>query len=715
MTESFGKRIQINIVLKVFGCILLAVVAGYRLSQLTTIHVLFDEFGYSATAAYYNGYDWSSVASHSAYYSYGLSLILSGIMHMTQGNMALYYQLGIMSNIGLLVGSFLMGCSVGRQLFEDIPEYVVIIASFCISFYTNTLIQTNILWTETLLYFLFWVSTWFILRMIKTSKLRSVIGLAVSGGYMYMVHQRALAILIAICMVVVGHFIIRKNKKLLFLFVFIMLGMMVAACLFKGDLKINLWNIGSGNKEVNDYNGQISKVTDIVSSWGGMKAFILSLAGKIYYILTAGCMIVAMFFSGVIQCVREKEYKTILVYIYMILCLLGAIGISSIFMLRGNRQDTLIYGRYTEYVIGPVLLTGILFFWKRKISKKTFWIMNMGTVLTAVLVYIKFKNTGFTVYNIVCALGLSSIFKNGQEAKFAPMVAVIIAIAVGMLMYYSAMHLDGFRIRIAGILILPMIFWSYTNVMAMETITGANVNSAGYEDVAQHIRLYTENGKMPVYFLTDVGDFQSRYVETVQFLVPDISIQYVQKEDIERIEDIEEGIILIDQKCFDVFDLLPQYQVLEYSKGMFILAHTESKKVLELKANDFEFLSIDECLIMTDRQMYTNAAKCVDTTIWESTGEPGYLLYGPYIFLGAGEYIVDMEIDILEGNKSGQVKFDAYAGNILTEKEIRLDSNIEKISINFTLQEETDQIEFRLYGSEGCYVQIKNIYVKKMS
>ena len=352
----------------------------------------------------------------------------------------------------------------------------------------------------------------------------------------------------------------------------------MAACLFKGDLKINLWNIGSGNKEVNDYNGQISKVTDIVSSWGGMKAFILSLAGKIYYILTAGCMIVAMFFSGVIQCVREKEYKTILVYIYMILCLLGAIGISSIFMLRGNRQDTLIYGRYTEYVIGPVLLTGILFFWKRKISKKTFWIMNMGTVLTAVLVYIKFKNTGFTVYNIVCALGLSSIFKNGQEAKFAPMVAVIIAIAVGMLMYYSAMHLDGFRIRIAGILILPMIFWSYTNVMAMETITGANVNSAGYEHVAQHIRLYTENGKMAVYFLTDVGDFQSRYVETVQFLVPDISIQYVQKEDIERIEDIEEGIILIDQKCFDVFDLLPQYQVLEYSKGMFILAHTESKK-----------------------------------------------------------------------------------------------------------------------------------------
>ena len=88
MTKDFGKRIQINIVLKLFGCILLVVVAGYRLSQLTTIHVLFDEFGYSATAAYYNGYDWSSLANQSPYYSYGLSLILSIIMRVSQGNMA---------------------------------------------------------------------------------------------------------------------------------------------------------------------------------------------------------------------------------------------------------------------------------------------------------------------------------------------------------------------------------------------------------------------------------------------------------------------------------------------------------------------------------------------------------------------------------------------------------------------------------------------------
>ena len=103
-------------------------------------------------------------------------------------------------------------------------------------------------------------------------------------------------------------------------------------------------------------------------------------------------------------------------YLSLIHIFCGAIGISAIFMLHGNRQDTLIYGRYTEYVIGPVLLIGFLFLWEHKVSKKVFALTNIGFVVTSVLVYIKLRNTGFTVYNLVCAVGLSKIFKDGQAA-----------------------------------------------------------------------------------------------------------------------------------------------------------------------------------------------------------------------------------------------------------------------------------------------------------
>ena len=74
------------------------------------------------------------------------------------------------------------------------------------------------------------------------------------------------------------------------LFSVVILGLLVVAYLLKSDLKANLWNLSSQSKDANDYSGQISKVRDILTSWTGMKAFILSLTGKVYYILVAGFM-----------------------------------------------------------------------------------------------------------------------------------------------------------------------------------------------------------------------------------------------------------------------------------------------------------------------------------------------------------------------------------------------------------------------------------------
>ena len=64
---------------------------------------------------------------------------------------------------------------------------------------------------------------------------------------------------------------------------------------------------------------------------------------------------------------------------------------------------------------------------------------------------------------------------------------------------------------------------------------------------------------MPVYYLTEEESFESRYIEIIQYLLPEISIDYVQREDIEKNKGIDQGIVVVDENCFDVFDLLPQY------------------------------------------------------------------------------------------------------------------------------------------------------------
>ncbi len=697
---------QLNRVLKIVCCVILMIAAGYKIFDLSTIHVLYDEFGYTATAAYYNGYDWSSVAEHSAYYSYGLGLLLAVIMRISNGNMILYYRLCIGMNILLLVISFIIACEIGKKLFDSVPEYIVILAAFGISFYSNTLVQTNILWTETLLYFLFWVSCWLLLKAFESSKLKYFIGLAVCNVYMYMVHQRTLAIIIASFMIVVGWGIIKKEFKSIIFFNGILLVCLYISYLLKSDVQNNLWGMEILSKDVNDYGGQLSKVIEIITSWEGMKAFLLSFSGKVYYIFAASLMIVNGHLSGLGQLIKEKKSKDLGIYIYIILCLCGAIGISAIFMLHGNRQDTLIYGRYTEYVIGPVLLIGLLFLWEHKVSKKVFALTNIGFVVASVLVYIKLRNTGFTVYNLVCAVGLSKIFKDGQAAGMAPLYAMVAAISVGIIMYLTGRYIKKHISRLIIMLVIPICYWTYVNNNALTIVSGANQNNASIALVAENIRNHIGNKNSEVYYLTDRKDFESRYVEVLQYFIPETPIRYIDKEEIRDIDDFKDGIIVIDENCFDLFELVPTYQILYWQNGMILL---ESSDILE------EYVLKDEKEILLSEKQMVKGQSTVSTSeySWESTGQEGYILYGPYIPLRKGEYEVEVEAILLDSSVPSNIVMDVYAGEILVQKEIELTRNGEKISLAFNLDEDTNNIEFRIYGYAGCNAQFKNIKLIK--
>lgn len=697
---------QLNRVLKIVCCVILVIAAGHKIFDLSTIHVLYDEFGYTATAAYYNGYDWSSVAEHSAYYSYGLGLLLAVIMRISNGNMILYYRLCIGVNILLLVISFIIACEIGKKLFDSVPEYIVILAAFGISFYSNTLVQTNILWTETLLYFLFWLSCWLLLKVFESSKLKYFIGFAVCNVYMYMVHQRALAIIIASFMIVAGWGLIKKEFKSIILFNGILLVCLYISYLLKSDVQNNLWGLEILSKDVNDYGGQLSKVIEIITSWEGMKAFLLSFSGKVYYILAASLMIVNGYLSGLGQLIKEKKAGDFGIYIYIILCLCGAIGISAIFMLYGNRQDTLIYGRYTEYVIGPVLLIGLLFLWEHKASKKVFVLTNIGFVVVSILVYIKLRNTGFTAYNLVCAVGLSKMFKDGRVAGIVPLLAMAVAVTVGIIMYLTGRHVEKHISRLIIILIIPVCYWNYVNNNALTIVSATNQNNVSFALVAENIRDYIENRNSKVYYLTDKEDFESRYVEVLQYFVPEIPIQYIEKEEISDIEAFEDGIVVIDENCFDLFELVSTYQILYWQNGMILLEPSDISKEDMLKDGKGIFFS--------EKQMVEGQSTVIASEYsWESTGQEGYILYGPYIPLRKGEYKVEVEAILLDSSVSSSIIIDVYDGEILAQKEIEMTRNGEKISLEFNIEEDTKNIEFRIYGYEGCNAQFKNIKLTK--
>ena len=366
----------------------------------------------------------------------------------------------------------------------------------------------------------------------------------------------------------------------------------------------------------------------------------------------------------------------------------------------------MIYGRYTEYVIGPVLLIGFLFLWEHKVSKKVFALTNIGFVVTSVLVYIKLRNTGFTVYNLVCAVGLSKIFKDGQAAGMAPLYAMVAAISVGIVMYLAGRYVKKHISRLIIILVIPICYWTYVNNNALTIVSGANQNNASIALVAENIRNHIGNKNSEVYYLTDRKDFESRYVEVLQYFIPETPIRYIDKEEIRDIDDFKDGIIVIDENCFDLFELVPTYHILYWQNGMILLG---SSDILE------EYVLKDEKEILLSEKQMVKGQSTVSTSeySWESTGQEGYILYGPYIPLRKGEYEVEVEAILLDSSVPSNIVMDVYAGEILVQKEIELTRNGEKISLAFNLDEDTNNIEFRIYGYAGCNAQFKNIKLIK--
>ena len=263
------KEEKENIICKIAGCLIIMVAAGIFLPKLSTIHVLFDEFGYTANAAYYAGYDWSSVASHSAYYGYGYGLILSIFMRIAQGNMGLYYRMGIVFNILMLVGSFLISCNIGERLCKNMDKKVIAMAALLISFYPNTLAQSIVLWSETILYFLFWLSLWFLIRFFEKENMTDIIGACLTVMYMYMVHQRAIAMVIAMVMIMSVWIIYRKNWKIGLIIGITLILMFCLDSFLKSDIRQGLWS--TGLSKANDFSGQTGKIMDIFHHFDNLR------------------------------------------------------------------------------------------------------------------------------------------------------------------------------------------------------------------------------------------------------------------------------------------------------------------------------------------------------------------------------------------------------------------------------------------------------------
>lgn len=391
--KQFMKRLVIHKdgLLILVCCIGLLIITLTYLQEKNVPYVLGDELGYWTSAAYFSGRDWSGIASINGYFSFGYGLLLMPLFLLKDPVMM--YRGGILMNAFFLLSSFLLACHAGEILFSKIKKEIIVIFAFITSIYPSYLgyVQTNM--AECLLLCLSWVTLNLLLSIEKKDTWANIILFSFAAGYAYMVHMRMLALVVSgITYLIYLYYKQKISKRKLWTAVVIILALVGLTHIVKELLTSQAYSEGSlvGS---NDYTGQLTKIKYIFSI-EGMKDFIISILGKIFYL---GIATYTIFFWGIKSIAKkvlrvwkkEASEKGYNIYVYLAVLLVCTLGISSVFMVWSTRVDVLIYGRYNEHILGIYLLIGLfeLFYYFGK-KTGTFFILillTLGLCITEVI------------------------------------------------------------------------------------------------------------------------------------------------------------------------------------------------------------------------------------------------------------------------------------------------------------------------------------------
>lgn len=509
-----------------------------------------DEFGYWVASAYLTGTDWKSVTSGIPYYSYGYGFLILTPIRLLFSSTETMYQAAIVANGLLLVGSYWIARNVAGKLFEEMDQTVIDIVCFVVMLYPSNTLFSHIAWAECLLVFVFWVFVWTSLRVIRKPSVWNHIGLAAVAMGLYVVHQRTIAVAIATVMVLLWQFVIDKSRRKNVIIFTVVLGILIGTHYFiKTDLLDNYY-YNNTKVALNNLEGQTGKLTNIFTGEGFLN-LLKSMLGKWFYLFVATLMMAwwaAWMFlkqanSYIIQAFPQKKIKMAeslsgelsLWYIWLLLAFAGNFMVAAIYMGYGGRNDCLLYGRYTEYMIGIYFVIGIIAFFKDEkwLTKMMVYIpITFGCGWYCQRILNEDKTTAYQLYHSVCT---SLFFEKGGTAKGAALGYAVGGFAVSILFMLILKTKPWKRLNWVknGAVVLAMCVLccciSYRHVYGV-MMDKQSLRIINITNIVSRIDWLNEDASSKVYYCRDT---ESRYwSESFQFLLKDTPLTVITSDEI---------------------------------------------------------------------------------------------------------------------------------------------------------------------------------------
>ncbi len=611
----------------------LSLVAVYlfHIPKLYQLYVLHDEFGYWANAAFFSGYDWSGAASLSPYYSYGYSILLVPFMLIFR-NSVYMYRAAIVLNCAFYVGAFYISVLCAGKLWQKRNRCVNAFLCFVVSLYCNNLLQVNISWGEALLYFLYWLSFYTLVSYCQKRSPSTLIAFIAECFYMYTVHQRTLGVIVAGFMVLAAMFISDRHIKVKKIIIMVSAtAVILAACIIAKEIVINnVWKwTDSGLAGQNDYSGQWNKVMQLFSGKHSIVRLLMHVCGKFFYLIVASC---SLLFWGILSECRmvftKMHSRMFPVHLYVLLSLLGTVGIVSIYMINGGRIDCVVYGRYIEFLVGPLILTGLMYLTGRRCSP-VYFAAYLCILLFTALGSLKLFHSSSTFTRIMsCG---TSIFYNAEVDAFSLKYCVITAALIGLVIFAASYFRKLYLWIMAFIIII-----GYWGISADEALSKEVISGQHYIRDAEVLEKLIESNDAPVYFMTNshVEYFFNRRIENLQFLLKDTTMKYVTHDMLNSID----GDYYLVQYHTDDIDL-DKYTIVGQAFGLFVMTPTGSQ--LE---TDCRRYNSHNPFFLTDTTTYSATAAAGRP--FTSDHNEGFLAFAQNLTLSPGTYHVSIKLKV---------------------------------------------------------------------
>jgi hypothetical protein len=515
-----------------------------------------------------------------------------------------------------------------------------------------------------------------------------------------------------IIVIILMYYYKKIDKKQLLIFFIAVAFMFILHSFIKNNVQSHLW-LNSNGALPNDFSSQKGKLLEILQ----LKGFITMLKvgiGHVFYVGAATFLIaylgILFLLKQILVNIKEKNYAketstNIYGMLFLILSFIFSLIINVIFMSDPTRIDNLIYGRYIENVLGPIIFIGLGYsFSEKKNIIKASIVCIIVFIFTAIVTYYSLNTLNLQLFSSQCSIGIWLFYKNGTISIFTvSCFTMIIYIIIGLLLYASAVK-KTYGYMALSIIILVFVFTG--KELIDNQIVEAGKQNMGIMNIVHYIQ---EHNKAKVYFILENNFANDSTKDYFQFLMDKRILTCITEDQINRLK----GNYLIITATKNPFSdgLAKKYKIEEGAVGGYNL--------WKLKGNNDNNNTIE--LKMDELQSQVGATDLIQNQII-SNGKAGCLTYGPYMELGKGKYNFQVSYHINKNEAkiedmgylelaSGETQFNKSGIN---REGFDFNGNL-KINIPVNLQSDTQNIEIRTYVNEGIFMNVKSVKIYKLN